>query len=347
MTMLGYEYLKLKRSGAVTKSKVDKSASLGLLRQRKTRGVQDLQFDIEHLSLEQLHSKQLSFSKSRGRSRVHRLTYPDYVEVKVFDEDGEVVGQHRFIGLYTSTVYTMNPRLIPILRRKVEQVMELSDLEWAAHESREMVRVLEVFPRDELFQSSVRELYDTVTAVNQIQERRQTRLFVRKDPHRKFVNCMVYIPRDRYTTEQREKIEAILTAAFHAEESEFTTHFSESILVRCHFVLRVNPSVPLEFDAAELEGQIVQATLAWEDRLRLRLYHCGQSLPLSDVLPILENLGLRVVTERPYGVRAHDGIVYWVQEFSLIYSLSHNIAMAGDCLAQGICTLPATTAVSL
>jgi glutamate dehydrogenase len=395
MTMLGYEYLKLKRSGAVTKIKVDKSASLGLLRQRKTRGVQDLQFDIEHLSLEQLHSKQLSFSKSRGRSRVHRLTYPDYVEVKVFDEDGEVVGQHRFIGLYTSTVYTMNPRLIPILRRKVEQVMELSDLEWAAHESREMVRVLEVFPRDELFQSSVRELYDTVTAVNQIQERRQTRLFVRKDPHRKFVNCMVYIPRDRYTTEQREKIEAILTAAFHAEESEFTTHFSESILVRCHFVLRVNPSVPLEFDAAELEGQIVQATLAWEDRLRLRLveefgeehgeqyarelgpgfppgyrddfdprvgvldikkilrlmkgeelamslyrlveegddrlrlrlYHCGQSLPLSDVLPILENLGLRVVTERPYGVRAHDGIVYWVQEFSLIYSLSHNIAM--------------------
>ena len=395
MTFLGYEYLKLKRVGGEVRIKVDKSASLGLLRQRKTRGAQDLKLDMEHMSLEQLHFKQLSFSKSRDRSRVHRLTYPDYVEVKVFDEQGDVVGQHRFMGLYTSTVYTMNPRLIPILRRKVEQVMELSDLDWAAHESREMTRVLEVFPRDELFQSSIQELYDTVTAVTQIQERRQTRLFIRKDPHGKFVNCLVYIPRDRYTTEQREKIEAILTAAFRVEESEFNTHFSESILVRCHFVLRVNPSLALEFDPAELEDQIVQSTLDWEDRLRLRLveefgdehgeqyarelgrgfppgyrddfdprvgvldvkkilrlisgeelamslyrlveedddrlrlrlYHRGQSLPLSDVLPILENLGLRVVTERPYGVRAWDGTVFWIQEFSLIYSLSHDIVM--------------------
>ena len=86
--------------------------------------------------------------------------------------------------------------------------------------------MVEVFPRDELFQSSVMELYETVNTVNRIQERRQTRIFVRKDVHGKFVNCIVYIPRDRYTTEQRQKIENILTAAFHAEESEFTTHFS-------------------------------------------------------------------------------------------------------------------------
>ena len=395
MTMLGYEYLQVKRSGATTRIKVDKKSSLGLLRHRKARGVEDLQVDLESMSLEQLHKKQLSFSKSRVRSRVHRLTYPDYVVVKTFDEAGDVIGQHRFIGLYTSSVYTMNPNLIPILRRKVEQILALSNMEWAEHESRELARVVEVFPRDELFQSSVQDLYETVNTVNRIQERRQTRLFVRKDVHGKFVNCIVYIPRDRYTTEQREKIEAILTAAFHAEESEFTTHFSESILVRCHFVLRVDPAVPVEFDVSELEDQIVQATLAWEDRLRLRmieefgeehgeqyvrdlgpgfppgyrddfdpriavldikkilrlmngeelamslyrlveegsdmlrlrLYHSVKSLPLSDVLPILENLGLRVVTERPYGIRALNGKVYWVQEFSLIYSLSHNVVM--------------------
>jgi len=395
MTMLGYEYLRVKRSGASARVTVDKKASLGLLRHRKTRGVQDLEADLKNMSLEQLHKKQLSFSKSRVRSRVHRLTYPDYVVVKVYNKAGEVVGQHRFIGLYTSSVYTMNPRLIPILRRKVEQILELSNMEWAAHESRELARVVEVFPRDELFQSSVMELYETVNTVNRIQERRQTRLFVRKDIHGKFVNCIVYIPRDRYTTEQRQKIENILTAAFHAEESEFTTHFSESILVRCHFVLRVDPATAVDFEVSEIEDQIVQATLAWEDRLhirlveefgeeqgeqlvrdlgpgfppgyrddfdarvgvldikkilrlmhgqelamslyrlveegdemlRLRLYHKGSSLPLSDVLPILENLGLRVVTERPYGIRAQSGDVYWVQEFSLIYSLSHNIVM--------------------
>ncbi|MCP3690792.1 MAG: NAD-glutamate dehydrogenase, partial [Planctomycetaceae bacterium] len=113
--------------------------------------------------------------------------------------------------------------------------------------------------------------YETVNAVNRIQERRLTRLFVRKDVHGKFVNCMVYIPRDRYTTEQRETIERILGHAFKAEESEFTTHFSESILVRCHFVFRVDPALELDYNQQELESQIVQATLAWEDRLRNRL----------------------------------------------------------------------------
>jgi len=395
MTLLGYEYIQVKRTGSETRVKVGKDARLGILRLRKTRGVLDLQADIESLSLEQMHRKQLSYSKSQQRSRVHRLTYPDYVIVKVFDDAGEIVGQHRFVGLYTSSVYTMNPNLIPILRHKVDQIMALSDQQWAAHESRELARVLEVFPRDELFQSSVKDLYETVNTVNRIQQRRQTRLFVRKDVHGKFFNCIVYSPRDRYTTEQREKIEGLLCAAFHAEEAEFTTHFSESILVRVHFVLRVDPAVTLDFDAQDIEDRIVQATLAWEDRLqlrlveefgeehgeqyltelgsgfppgyrddfdprvavldikkilrvsngeelamslyrlveegdemlRLRLYHRGKSLPLSDVLPILENLGLRVVTERPYGIRAASGNVFWVQEFSLIYSLSHNIAM--------------------
>ncbi|MBP6699955.1 MAG: NAD-glutamate dehydrogenase [Halioglobus sp.] len=396
MTMLGYEYLEVQGAGEPgQRVEVAAAASLGLLRHRTSRGAEDLGTDLMHMSADELRRRQLSFSKSRNRSRVHRLTYPDYIEVKVFSEAGRIVGQHRFIGLYTSSVYTMNPREIPILRRKVERVMQMSSLDSSDHESRELERVLELFPRDELFQSSIQELYDTVTAVNRIQERPQIRLFVRRDPHHKFVNCIVYIPRDRYNTELREKIEHILCTAFGAQEREFTTHFSESILVRCHFVLRVDPNTALDFDAVEIEGQIVQATLAWEDRLRirlveefgeengeqyvrelaagfppgyrddfdprvavldikqilrlqrgeeltmslyrlveeadeilrLRLYHVAQSLPLSDVLPILENLGLRVMTERPYGVRASGGRVYWIQEFTLIYALSHNIVL--------------------
>ena len=94
--------------------------------------------DLEHISAEDLRRRQLSFSKSRHRSRVHRLTYPDYIEVKVFDDAGTLVGQHRFIGLYTSSVYTMNPKLIPILRRKVERVMEMSSHDSSDHESREL-----------------------------------------------------------------------------------------------------------------------------------------------------------------------------------------------------------------
>ena len=393
MTFLGYEYLTVKREGGAVSVAADTVKSLGVLRNRVTRGATDLRDDIDRMDRLELQRRQLSFGKSRRPSRIHRLTYPDYVEVKVFDDAGDVVGQHRFIGLYTSSVYTMNPALIPILRRKVARVLELSGLDFTEHDGRELNRVMELFPRDELFQSNTEELYETASAVTRIQERRQTRAFVRTDPHGKFVSCLVYIPRDRYTTERREKIQTILTDSFQAEESEFTTLFSESILVRVHFVLRVDPARPVTYDINEIEEQIVQATLAWEDRLRLqlleefgeergeelmrdlgagfppgyrddfdprvavmdirqflplmggeklrmslyrlleegdeqlklRLYHLGEPLPLSDILPILENLGLRVVSERPYGVRSPDGERYWVQEFSLIYSLAHDI----------------------
>lgn len=393
MTFLGYEYIDVSRAGAEVSTQVNGKASLGLLRLHSSSGVRDLKADIQACSCEELRNKQLSFSKSRTRSRVHRQTYPDYIDVKVYDDAGEVIGQHRFIGLYTFSVYSMSPDLIPILRRKVEKVMAMSDLDDAEHEGKELARVLETFPRDELFQSSIRELHSTAHSVNQIRERPQTRLFVRKDIHGKFFNCLIYIPRDSYNTELRIVIQDILIKEFGAEASEFTTQFSESILVRCHFVLRVNPAAELTYKINEIEEQIVQATLSWEDRLRirlieefgeesgesyirhlgqgfppgyrddfdpriavldikkfqrlidgeevamslyrlleesdemlrLRLYHRGALLPLSDILPILENLGLRVVTERPYGVLGADGSRFWVQEFSLIYSLSHDI----------------------
>lgn len=395
MILLGYEYLEVAPGTPFGRVTVKTELSLGLLRHLASSGVQDLELDLARMSPEQLLLEQLSFSKSGTRSRVHRVAYPDCVEVREFDNAGKVVGSHRFLGLHTSGVYTMDPDLIPIVRRKVEHVLQLSNLHWSEHESRELARVLSSFPRDELFLAGTEELCATVNAVNGIQERRQTRLFVRKDVHGKFVNCLVYVPRDHYNTEQRSKIEAILIEAFNAQELEFTAFYSESILVRVYFVLRVGQEGVPQFDAADLEDQIVQAMLVWPDRLsmelikafgteqgdllvrdfadgfppgyrddfgpqvavsdirhilrliqgqplaldlyrygegedslRLRSYHPARSLPLSDMLPILENLGLRVVTERPYAIRTRDGQFFWVQEFSLIYSLSHDIVLA-------------------
>jgi glutamate dehydrogenase len=393
MTFLGYEYLSVAREGAELRVTSNPDSHLGILRQRETRGAIELKRDIASTPADELQSAPLTFGKSRTRSRVHRQAYPDYVEIRVFDESGVLVGQHRFLGLYTAAVYTMSPALIPVLRRKVQDALALSGLDRNEHDGRELIRVLELFPRDELFQSSVRRLYTTASAINRIQERRQTRLFVRRDVHGKFFSCLVYMPRDRYTTQQRQRIQDILSEAFHAEESEFTTQFSESILVRVHFVLRVDPALEQHYDVDEIEEQIVQATLAWGDRLRgrlleefgeeegerlmrelgdgfspgyrddfdprvavvdiqqlldvqrgtalgmrlyrlleedddhlkLRLYSADHPLPLSDVLPILENLGLRVVTERAYPVRAGASRTFWIQEFSLIYSLAQNI----------------------
>ncbi|MFK7831060.1 MAG: NAD-glutamate dehydrogenase [Congregibacter sp.] len=389
MTFLGYEYLEV--SGDTVS--IDRSRSLGVLRTHESRGAIDLAQDLQSMPTQELLRRQLSFGKSRRRARVHRQAYPDYVQVRAYDENGRVCGQHRFVGLFTAAVYTLDPTLIPILRRKLAQVLESSGLSPEEHDGRELKRVLELMPRDELFQSSSAALFESASAVNRIQERRQTRVFVRKDAHGKFVSCLVYMPRDRYTTQRRQRIQNILSRAFAAEESEFNTQFTESVLVRVYFVLRVNPAEQRDYDVKEIEEQIVQATLAWKDRLRLRLleefgeergeqlmrqlgegfapgyrddfdprvalldiqhiidldvtmglgmnlyrmieekddhlklrlYRRDSALPLSDVLPILENLGLRVVAERAYPVRASDETRFWIQEFSLIYSLASDI----------------------
>ena len=393
-TLLGYEYIAVAAAadGGRRTSSVEDS-HLGVLRGRETRGALDLAADLERRGPERAAWEAVGFGKSRRRSRVHRQAYPDYVEVPVFDDAGMLSGQHRFLLLYTAGVYTMSPTLIPILRRKVEAVLRRSGLDEREHDGRELLRVLELFPRDELFQASLEDLYATASAVNRIQERKQTRLFVRRERHDKFVSCLVYMPRDRYTTERRQRIQDILEQVFAAEESEFTTLFTESTLVRVHVVLRVDPRRLGPQDVREIEEQIVQATMAWEDRLRLRLveefgeergerylreigagfspgyrddfdpriavldihkilglddgaplamnlyrlleegddhlrlrlYRPGAPLPLSDVLPILENLGLRVVTERAYPVRGRGDGDCWIQEFALIYTLAEHI----------------------
>lgn len=397
ITLLGYECLGVQYTGDQPQVIDIEETRLGLLRDRGTSGRLDLNRDLDAVlsSPEAMLERQLTFSKSRIRSRVHRFAYPDYIEVNQFDEHGQIILQHRFMGLYTFSVYSQSPKLIPIVRHKVARAIEQSGLDMTNHEGRELVRVLEMFPRDELFQANVDELYEMANAVNQLQERRQVRLFARPDAHLKFFNCMVYMPRDRYTTVKRLLIQQLLCDATGAEESEFTTTFSESVLVRIHFVCLLDPSKELAYDLDELEQAIVATTQSWEDRLRdrlieeygeehgaeyadrygngfpagyrdefdprvavmdlgrilnlkspddlemsfyrlvdededhlrFRLFRRGKSLPLSDVLPVLENLGLRVVAESPFGVKEKEGELVWIQDFSLNYSLGGSIEL--------------------
>ena len=313
--------------------------------------------------------------------------------MSVFDAQGRIILQHRFMGLYTFNVYSESPTRIPIVRLKIENVMAMSGLDMTNHEGRELARVLELYPRDELFHAPADELFRTATAINQLQERRRTRLFLRHDIHEKFCSCMVYMPRDRYTTEKRLAIQALLANALGAVESEFTTTFTESVLVRIHFVLLLDVNRPPSYSISELEAAVETLAEEWEDRLRqrlledfgeehgaehaqrfcaafpagyraqfeprvaaadiakllslvngrklnmsfyrlvhegasrlhFRLFSPASSLPLSDVLPVLENLGLRVLAENPYAVRDGDGTRFWIQDFELEYALSDNV----------------------
>ena len=220
----------------------------------------------------------LVLTKANSRSPVHRPAYMDYVGVKRFDADGTVVGERRFLGLFTAAAYTESVLRIPVLRRKVREVLDSSGFPLNSHSGKDLLAMLEVYPRDELFQVDTESLRDTSVAVLHLQERRQTRLFMRRDAYGRFMSCLVYLPRDRYTTQVRLAMEALLREAFGASSVDYTARVSESVLARLHFVVRVPAGMALpDVDAAELERRLVEATRSWADDFAEALVdQCGE-----------------------------------------------------------------------
>ncbi|HET6753248.1 MAG TPA: NAD-glutamate dehydrogenase [Jiangellaceae bacterium] len=208
----------------------------------------------------------LVLTKANSRSTVHRNTYLDYVGVKIFDDNGEVVGERRFLGLFTSPAYTESVLRIPILRTKAQQVLERSSFAPSGHSGKDLMQVLETYPRDELFQISVDELFPIALAVVHLQERRQLRLFVREDIYGRYMSCLVYLPRDRFNTAVRERFQNILLRATGGKTIDHTALLSEAVLARLHFVIRMAPDQSLpDLDVPTLEKQLAAATRAWGD----------------------------------------------------------------------------------
>ena len=209
----------------------------------------------------------LTLAKSTTRSRVHRDAYSDYVIIKDLDASGKVVGEHRFQGLYTSLVYSQTPFNVPLIRLKLTRIMERSGLNPSGHYGKALRQIIEVHPREELLHGSEDQLFDILVGIWQINERRLVRLFMRPDPYEKFINCIVYFPRDSYRTEIREKAEQLLCSALAATESQFATFFTQSLLARTHFVMRIDSDAYRHVNVAELERKIAAFTNDWRDDL--------------------------------------------------------------------------------
>ena len=202
---------------------------------------------------------------------MHRPGYLDYIGVKRFDQSGAVIGEQRFIGLYTSSAYSANPADIPILRQKIAAVMAQAGFAKNGHLSKNLLTVLETYPRDELFQISEQELFATAIAIQRLGDRQRTRVFVRRDVYGRFYSCLVYVPRDRFTTELRLKIQQILLRAFAGTSVEFTPYLSESPLARIFLLVRTKPTGSSNYDVRVIEAQIVAAMRRWEDDLQLAI----------------------------------------------------------------------------
>ena len=221
----------------------------------------------------------LTLTKADERSPVHRPSYMDAVGIQRFDATGQVIGEWRFLGLYTTAAYHAHPRDIPVVRHMFNRVLARAAFLPGDHFYKALVDILETYPRGELFQISEDELFAIVIGILRIGERPQVRLFLRRDPYGRFLSCLVYLPRDRYHTENRLRIQRILQQQLHGVSVEHTAYVTESILARLHIIIYTNPDDVPTYDVRAIEKRLAEATRSWTDDLHAALLdQCGEEV---------------------------------------------------------------------
>jgi glutamate dehydrogenase len=384
-TFLGYRDYDLSSEGAEDVLCSVSGSGLGLLRKDTDGTTTALSPEASRLARARTL---LVLTKANSRSTVDRAAYLDYVGIKRFGPSGEVVGERRFLGLYTVRAYSGSAFEIPVVRRKASDVLRRSGYALGSHSEKNLVKVLETYPRDELFQASADELFETTIGIVRMEERHRVRLFARRDPYGRFVSTLVFLPRDRFTTVVRQRVERVLLDAFGAKRSEFTVYLSESVLARLHIILYLHRESPGNVDLVDVEERVAEATRSWmedladalieqcgeedgvalfhryrdafpaayredfsprgavgdidrmehlddpgdnglgmvlyrplevaEGSLRFKLLRRGSPIQLSEILPVLEHMGVRVVDEHPYEVKCAGGRATWIYDFGLL-----------------------------
>jgi glutamate dehydrogenase len=208
----------------------------------------------------------IELGKTNTKATVHRPVYTDYIGVKLYKE-GKVVGFYRIIGLYTSLAYRDLPENVPFVRRKMKAILQRSGFAPNSHPGKDLLHILHTFPRDDLFHASEEELYTIALGIMLLQERRCIRLFPRVDRFGRFISCLVFVPRENFTTELAEKMRSIIGHALKAKEVLLDTYFSSSVLVRIHCVVRLDEPFNHAFDFSALEQALVDLGLLWGDHL--------------------------------------------------------------------------------
>ncbi|HKT57866.1 MAG TPA: NAD-glutamate dehydrogenase [Microbacterium sp.] len=354
---------------------------LGILR-KPTTAVATLRPEAQRTARE---PRLLTITKANSRATVHRDVYLDYIGARTFDADGNVIGERRFLGMFTSGAYAASVLTLPIVSTKVHAVLEASGFSPMSHSGKDLLQVLEQYPRDELFQDSSEHLLEVASEVSRLRERRRTRMFLRRDEFGRFVSALVYLPKDRYNTAVRLSIENLLRSVFRAESVDHATWVGEAPLAQLHFVVRVPRGTSLpEIDEAELQAQLMDAVRGWDEGLVDELHQTygedetarllaqygaafplaykesvrpdealddialleglderefavhlnvperdepakrvltvisHREYPLTQVLPILTDLGADVVDERPYILTLPNGQVRYISDFGLV-----------------------------
>ncbi|MBV9472306.1 MAG: NAD-glutamate dehydrogenase, partial [Solirubrobacterales bacterium] len=267
-TFLGYREYELVSDGEQAGLKAVPGSGLGILQGAPVTPYTKLQEKAVALARA---PHVLVLTKANSRSTVHRPAYLDYIGVKKYGSDGEVIGERRFLGLYTTAAYKASAGEIPIVRGKVHSVLARAGFPADSHDAKALLEILESYPRDSLFQIETEQLFEIAIGILGLGERQRVRLFVRRDQLDRFISCLVCIPRDRFNTENRERVGRILAEAFGGTQVDWSLHLTESVLVRVYYIVHCDGDGPADYDVAEIEARVVEATRDWSDDLRLAL----------------------------------------------------------------------------
>ncbi len=290
---LGYREYDLVRTEDGAALRAVPGTGLGILRHHRPGRDSFRKLPSQVAARAQDPDERLVLAKANSRSTVYRASYLDYVSVKRLDGDGVVTGEFRFLGLYTHAAHTAPVAGVPVLRGKLAQVLAAAGLSRDSHDGTDLVEILEDFPREELFEISAAELTPIALGVLRLSERKQTRLFLRRDRYGRYMSCLVYLPRDRYTTKVRLRAQGILAEALHGVSVDYSATVGDSALARLYVVVRGERGRPvLQVDAAALERKLAAAVRSWdedltaeatrvlgEERARALLDRCGASIP--------------------------------------------------------------------
>jgi glutamate dehydrogenase len=267
-TFLGYREYDLVRTDGEAGLKAIADSGLGILRGAPATPYTKLSPKAVALAT---GSHALVLTKANSRATVHRPSYLDYIGVKRFAADGEVIGERRFLGLYTTSAYKARARGIPMLRGKIDAVLRRAGFPPDSHDAKALLEIIESYPRDALFQMDTDDLFSISMGILGLGERQRVRLFVRRDQLDRFVECLVCIPRDRFNTENRERVGRILIEEFGGTHLDWMLQLSESLLARVRYIIHTPDGVPDRYDVGEIEARLVEATRAWTDDLRVAL----------------------------------------------------------------------------
>ncbi|MFC5815319.1 NAD-glutamate dehydrogenase [Nonomuraea harbinensis] len=268
-TFLGYREYRLESGEEGETLRALPGAALGILRDDKVHSDSFSALPAE-LRARAREKQLLIITKANSRATVHRDAYLDYIGVKLFSPEGEVVGERRFLGLFTHVAYNESISRIPVLRRKLAAVIEAAGLTAESHDGKDLIEILETFPRDELFQTSTEQLLPIALGVLRLRERKQVKLFLRRDDYGRYISCLIYLPRDRYTTMVRLQMQELLLKALGGKGLDYRASIGESALARLHVVIRGERGKQLPapgVDVEELEARLAAITRSWEDDL--------------------------------------------------------------------------------